>query len=79
MPSQEVLAFIARWSNASPSERANSQTFLVELCDLLGVPWPDNHPNNGYFFEIPATEKHSNGTTSTLVTLGRARRTGSLL
>jgi hypothetical protein len=36
-----AAAFISRWSNASPSERANSQLFLSEICDLLGVPHPD--------------------------------------
>ena len=34
-------AFISRWSKAGPSERANSQLFLSELCDLLAVPHPD--------------------------------------
>ena len=33
--------FISRWSKASPSERANSELFLSELCDLLAVPHPD--------------------------------------
>ena len=40
MSFESVNAFIARWTNASPSERANSQLFLSELCDLLGVPHP---------------------------------------
>ena len=40
MPSREIERFIARWSAASPSERANAQLFLVELCDLLSVPQP---------------------------------------
>jgi hypothetical protein len=56
--------FIAYWSAASTSERSNSQRFLVELCDLLDVPRPDNHPANGYFFEYPVTEHHVDGTTS---------------
>ena len=59
-----VEDFIAYWSAASASERSNSQRFLVELCDLLDVPRPDNHPNNGYFFEYPVTEHHVDGTTS---------------
>jgi hypothetical protein len=29
--------FIARWSPSSAAERANKDTFLVELCDVLGV------------------------------------------
>ena len=38
--SDAANAFISRWSKASPSERANSQLFLSELCDLIGVPHP---------------------------------------
>jgi hypothetical protein len=41
MSSDSATAFVARWSAASPSERANSQLFLPGLCDLLGVPHPD--------------------------------------
>jgi len=48
MPSRQLEGFIARWSAASPSERANAQLFLVELCDLLEVPRPDPKPDSGY-------------------------------
>ncbi len=64
MPRRDVQDFIAHWSAASPSERANSQPFLLELCDLLEVPRPDAHPGDGYFFEFPVTERHADGTTS---------------
>jgi hypothetical protein len=64
MPSREIEPFIARWSAASPSERANAQLFLVELCDLLGVPRPDPKPGSGYAFEFPVTEHHLDGSTS---------------
>jgi len=64
MPSRDIEGFISHWSAASPSERANSQAFLLELCDLLAVPRPDNHPNAGYFFEFPVTEQHADGTTT---------------
>ncbi len=64
MPSRDVQDFIAHWSAASASERANSQPFLLELCDLLGVPRPDPHPDKGYFFEFPIVEHHPDGTTS---------------
>jgi hypothetical protein len=64
MPKRDIPGFIAHWSAASPSERANSQAFLLELCDLLEVPAPDNHPAHGYFFEYPVTEHHADGTTS---------------
>ncbi len=39
-PAPETDAFIARWSATSGAERSNSQTMLLELCDLLGVPRP---------------------------------------
>ena len=64
MPKRDFQDFIAHWSAASPSERANSQPFLLELCDLLDVPRPDAHPCDGYFFEFPVTERHADGTTS---------------
>ncbi|HET6564013.1 MAG TPA: hypothetical protein VFG52_01265, partial [Xanthomonadales bacterium] len=51
----QVTAFIARWSNADGSERANYQLFLTELCQLLHLPQPDpagaNTEQNGYVFE----------------------------
>ena len=65
MPRRDISGFIAHWSAASPSERANSQAFLLELCDLLEVPAPDNHPQVGYFFEYPVTEHHADGSTTT--------------
>ena len=65
MPKRAIEDFISHWSAASPSERANSQPFLIELCDLLDVPHPDPHPANGYFFEFPVVEHHADGTAST--------------
>ena len=64
MPKREVQDFIVHWAAASASERANSQPFLLGLCDLLGVPHPDPQPSNGYFFEFPIVEQHPDGTTS---------------
>lgn len=46
-------AFLARWSSAGASERANAQLFLTELADLLGVPRPGNDHSHGYSFEFP--------------------------
>jgi len=48
-----VAAFLARWSAAGASERANAQLFLTELTDLLGVPRPGNDHAAGYSFEFP--------------------------
>jgi hypothetical protein len=64
MPKREVQDFISHWSAASASERANSQPFLLDLCDLLGVPRPDPHPAKGYLFEFPIVEHNPDGTTS---------------
>jgi len=57
-------AFISRWSKASPSERANSQLFLSELCDVLGVPHPDPSRDNGYGFEYEVPQYHSDGSST---------------
>jgi hypothetical protein len=65
MPKRAIEDFISHWSAASPSERANSQPFLLEICDLLDLPRPDPHPANGYFFEFPVLEHHADGTTTT--------------
>jgi hypothetical protein len=63
MPTRGVDEFVAYWSAAELSERSNSQTFLLELCDVLNVPRPDNHANGGYCFEFPVTESLPDGTT----------------
>lgn len=56
--------FIARWSAASASERANSQLFLSELCDLIGVPHPEPSHESGYSFEHPVTQINPDNTKS---------------
>jgi hypothetical protein len=51
----QLETFIERWSASSASELANTQSFLSELCDVLGVERP--HPavaedeHNLYTFE----------------------------
>ena len=64
MSTDPATAFIARWSSASPSERANSQLFLSELCDLLGVPHPSPARDQGYAFEFEVTQHHPDGTAT---------------
>lgn len=39
-PAAAVEAFIARWKESGGGELANTQTFLNELCDLIGVQRP---------------------------------------
>ena len=41
-----VADFLARWRDAGAAERANKDSFLAELCDLLGVPRPDPKTND---------------------------------
>jgi hypothetical protein len=52
IPEQQLSDFIARWTNAGGSERANYQLFLTELCALLGLPQPEpageNHERNAF-------------------------------
>lgn len=47
--------FIARWAASGDAERANKDTFLVELCDVLEVPRPEpktgDPARDGYVFE----------------------------
>ena len=53
-------AFIEHWSKSGASERANKDSFLVDLCDAIEVPRPD--PNTGdpardlYVFERDAIQ-----------------------
>lgn len=65
----EVTAFIAKWETSEAAERANYQTFLSELCDLLDVPRPDPTVNddadNAYVFDRTLTFNHADGSTST--------------
>ncbi len=64
-----VDAFIARWEASGGAERSNTQSFLNELCDLIGQPHPDpvqeaNHLND-YVYERSVTRNHADGHTST--------------
>ncbi|MDP2417521.1 MAG: type IIL restriction-modification enzyme MmeI [Hydrogenophaga sp.] len=55
-------AFIQRWHGVAASELATSQSFVIELCALLGVDPPTHEPH--YQFERPITFQHGDGTTS---------------
>lgn len=46
-------SFIAHWQKAEANERANSQSFLIGLTHILGVPQPSNSHHDGYSFEFP--------------------------
>lgn len=59
-----ALAFIERWRHVAASELATAQTFVTELCALLGVPAPDPAGDGSYTFEKPVTFRHGDGSTS---------------
>jgi hypothetical protein len=63
-----IQAFIARWSAAGGSERANYQLFIGELCQLLDLPRPDpaqeDTRDNAYVFERRITFRHGDGGSS---------------
>lgn len=63
MPNLDAL--IARWQDSGAAERANKDTYLIELCDVLEVPRP--FPTTGdsardqYVFERDAKMPHPGG------------------
>ena len=64
MSGDAIQHFISRWSAASASERANSQLFLSELCDVLEVPRPQPTFTGGYAFEFPVPQQHRDGSVT---------------
>ncbi|MDO9202069.1 MAG: class I SAM-dependent DNA methyltransferase, partial [Hydrogenophaga sp.] len=59
---EAAQAFIQRWHGVAASELATSQSFVIELCKLLGVDPPTHEPH--YQFERPITFQHGDGSTS---------------
>jgi SAM-dependent methyltransferase len=57
-------AFVARWSGVSASELSTAQSFVRELCELLGLPVPHPTADLDYMFERPVTFVHGDGSTS---------------
>jgi hypothetical protein len=57
-------AFIARWQGVTASELSTSQSFLIDLCRLLGVDAPHPTPEQDYMFERPITFAHGDGSSS---------------
>ncbi len=68
MTPDTIDAFINRWQAADGKEIANTQPFLTELCDLLGVERPRpasrNPKENSYVFERSVTFHNGDGTES---------------
>ena len=59
-----ALAFISRWRGITASELATAQSFVIDLCALLGVDKPHPTPEQDYMFERPVTFAHRDGTQS---------------
>ena len=57
-------AFIQRWQHNTASELATAQSFVMDLCELLGVERPHPTPEQDYMFERPVTFAHGDGSTS---------------
>jgi hypothetical protein len=57
-------AFIGKWRGVPASELSTSQSFLLDLCALLGVDAPHATPEHDYLFERPVTFRHGDGSTS---------------
>ena len=62
---EATQAFITRWSGSTASELATAQSFVIELCALLGAAPPHATAAQDYMFERPVTFQHGNGSTST--------------
>jgi hypothetical protein len=62
-PTLSITDFITRWQQSSASERANCQSFLNELCEVLEVPKPQPAQNNpeldAYVYERSVTFHHT--------------------
>lgn len=64
--SPSINAFIQKWRGSAGNERANKDTFLLDLCEALEVAAPgpkDQFPD--YCFEKDLKITHRDGTTST--------------
>ncbi len=56
--------FIDKWQGVAASELSTSQSFLIDLCRLLGVDTPHPTPEQDYMFERPITFRHGDGSSS---------------
>ncbi len=56
--------FTAKWKGVGASELPASQSFLIDLCHLLGVETPHPTPEQSYMFERPITFAYGDGSTS---------------
>jgi hypothetical protein len=65
----DLATFLAKWSASGGAERANKDSFLRDLCDVLGVPHPDpktgDSARDAYVFERDAKLHHPDGSYTT--------------
>ncbi len=59
-----IAAFIGKWQGVQASELSTAQSFVNDLCDLLGQPHPHPTPEQAYMFERPITFLHGDGSSS---------------
>jgi SAM-dependent methyltransferase len=59
-----VESFIARWQGVTASELASAQSFVIDLCRLLGHPAPHPTAEQDYMFERPVSFRHGDGGSS---------------
>ena len=61
--------FIEKWKSSGGHERGSGQLFIIELCDLLGLPHPhapsDDTAQNNYVFERAIKRVRPDGSTTT--------------
>lgn len=64
----EIQAFIDCWLPSGGAERANYQSFLNELCDVIAVQRPEptvaDDAHNAYVFERQVIFNNGDGSTS---------------
>lgn len=59
-----ATTFITKWQGITASELSTSQSFLIDLCALLGVDMPHATAEQDYMFERPITFAHGDGSSS---------------
>lgn len=60
-PADAIEGFINRWQSITASELATAQSFVIDLCELLGVEKPHATQDQSYMFERPLKEEHGDG------------------
>src|SRR5690349_13084589 len=59
-----LRALADRWASAKAAERANAQSYLIELTEALGVERP-RPAGSGYEFELPVRVVNRDGSETT--------------